>query len=99
MSWKKALPELSPALSSPNPYHVEPTLTMPRPCIWSVAPDVSVHAWPGVNCDVAAWAGAGPRPTRDRAGAAAATRAPTDVRLMRIDIRFPRVVRTVSTML
>src|SRR2546423_424893 len=112
MSWKKALPELSPVLSSPKPYQVEPTLTMPRPCIWSVVPEVSVQAWPGVNCDVAAWAGAWARPTRaraDRAVAAAQMTALTVRRLDRVNMWFPvllgdedrrpHAVRTISATL
>ena len=54
MSWKDVFELLSPVLSSPKPYQVLPTLTMPRPCSWSGLPLVSVRAAPSVNETVAA---------------------------------------------
>ena len=74
MAWNEVFDEVSPALSSPYPYHVLPTLMMPRPCICSALPDVSSQAAPGVKVEVVS-ARAGSAGSRSAAStAASATR-------------------------
>src|SRR3954447_11550312 len=55
MSWKAVFAVGWPVLSSPKPYHVVPTWTMPRPCNCSARPAVSVRRAPRVKVLAAAW--------------------------------------------
>src|SRR3954471_16462722 len=90
MSWNDVSAEVSPDLSSPKPYQVAPTLTMPRPCNWSAAPLVSCRAFPGVNPTVAARAGTAIRTAPSTAASTAITPARTRISIRRDMNSLPR---------
>ncbi len=69
-----AVLELSPSLSSPKPYQVDPTLMMPRPCSCRKLPFWSFHTAPGVMVAGAAVASVGRRTAATVAAASAASR-------------------------
>src|SRR5216684_2574860 len=91
MSWNGApAPLLSPVLSSPKPYQVLPTLTMPRPCICRVVPLVSVHAAPGVKAEEVS-ARAGTAAQAEAASAVASAMSPVVIRPCRAPVGLCRI--------